>query len=81
MSADQLRVLDAQLRDALVEAEAAKSRLSKLLAEAEHAKKRLAAAVEEAENAKNEAEEAWTIERQRRELLELENEDSKEDLQ
>ena len=81
MSAEQLRVLDARLRDALIGAEAVKSRMSKLLAEAEHAKKRLVAAVEEAARAKKKAEEVWAIDRQRRELLDLENKDSKEDLQ
>jgi predicted nucleic acid-binding Zn-ribbon protein len=81
MTAEQLRVLSGLLRDALADAEAAKSRVSKLLAEVEHAKERLAASLAEAESAKKEAEKAWAIERQRRALLEAEMGDSKEDLQ
>jgi hypothetical protein len=87
MSAEQLRVVNGQLRNSLAETESAKDRVTKLLEEAEHAKNRLAAAAVEAENAKKvaesakrDAERARDAERQRRELLEKELGNLKEEL-
>lgn len=81
MRAEQLQVLEERLQAALADAEAGKGRVSKLHAEAERAKKRLDDTLKEAEDAKKEAEDAWSIVRQHRALLEAEMGDAKEDLQ
>jgi serine/threonine protein kinase len=58
MSAEQLRGVTGQLREALAESDAAKRQISKLLLEAEHVKSRLASSLVDAENARKQAEDA-----------------------
>jgi hypothetical protein len=79
MSAEQLREVNGQLREALLESELAKHQASALLAEAEDTKRRLKvslaqaqAAREDAERAREDVERARDVERQRRQRLEKE---------
>jgi hypothetical protein len=58
MSAEQLRVVTGQLREALAESDAAKRQVSKLLLEAENVKSRLASSLVEAEDARKQAEDS-----------------------
>jgi serine/threonine protein kinase len=72
MSAEQLWAVNAQLREALLESDLAKSQVSALLAEAEDTKRRLARAWVAAERATNAARQAVANEQQRVAVLEKE---------
>ncbi len=79
MSAEQLRGVTGQLREALTESDTAKRQVGKLLVEAENVKRRLQSSLADAEKAKKDAdharkqaEQARDAERLRRERLERE---------
>jgi hypothetical protein len=72
MSAEQLREVNGQLRQALAESDVAKTQVGKLLVEAENVKRRLKISLAQAQAARKEAEQARDEERQRRQRLEKE---------